>query len=186
MVGRHQRVSRLLDGREPDHGRDVPARTLRRGGRLRNRARSSPASGGCGRCTRSRRRSTSARATRFSAGSVGGLNYQIEHHLFPGAAHSLRAYRQDRPAQRRASRCPLRHASLVALSTPIALPTPAHDGTKWCPGHARDGLGPSGRLARRAIAAFSYGDRQTPWKLLPQRGGISTTLPRIAFERGLC
>ncbi len=37
MVGRPRRVSRLLDGREPDHGRDLPARTLRRGGRLRNR-----------------------------------------------------------------------------------------------------------------------------------------------------
>ena len=58
----------------------------------------------------------------------------------PCAAHSLRTYRQDRPAQRQASRCPLRHASLVARSTPIALPTPSHDGTQWCPGHARDGL----------------------------------------------
>ena len=30
-----RRLSRLLDGRQPDHGRDLPARALRRGGRLR-------------------------------------------------------------------------------------------------------------------------------------------------------
>ena len=63
LVGRPRRLSRLFDGREPDHGRDLPARTLRRGGRLRLSGRTSRSNRGCGRCTRSRPRSTSARAT---------------------------------------------------------------------------------------------------------------------------
>ena len=63
VVGRPRRVRRLRDGHEPDHGDDVPARPLCRGGivrvgrELRRRAGSGP-------CTRSRRRSTSARETR--------------------------------------------------------------------------------------------------------------------------
>ena len=41
-----------------------------------------------GRCTRSRRPSTSARATPVLTWMLGGLNYQIEHHLFPRVPHT--------------------------------------------------------------------------------------------------
>ena len=63
LVGRRRRLSRLLDGREPDHGRDLPASTLRRGGRLRLSGRPRDGATARGRCTRSRPRSTSARTT---------------------------------------------------------------------------------------------------------------------------
>ncbi len=79
---------------------------------------------------------------------VGGLNYQIEHHLFPRVPHTHYA-NIAKIVQRNAKRHGVRYvdASLVARSAPIALPTPSHDGTKWCPGHARDGLKPSGRAS---------------------------------------
>ena len=64
LVGRPRRLRRLRDDHEPDHGDDVPARPLRRGGIVRVGRRAPHASAGSGPCTRSRRPSTSARATR--------------------------------------------------------------------------------------------------------------------------
>ena len=54
----------LHDGHEPDHGDDVPARPLRRGGIVRIRRAKCVPRGRRGPYTRSRRRSTSALATR--------------------------------------------------------------------------------------------------------------------------
>ena len=81
-------LCRLLHGHEPRHRDDVPARALRRGGRLHLRRAARGRRSGSGRCTRSRRRSTSARATPFLTWVLGGLNYQIEHHLFPRVPHT--------------------------------------------------------------------------------------------------
>ena len=64
VVGRPRRLRRLHDDHEPDHGDDLPARPLRRGGIVRLGGRAARASAGSGPCTRSRRPSTSARATR--------------------------------------------------------------------------------------------------------------------------
>ena len=88
VVGRRRRVCRLHDGDEPRHRDDVPARALRRGGRLHLGRAARGRASGSGRCTRSRRRSTSARATPFLTWVLGGLNYQIEHHLFPRVPHT--------------------------------------------------------------------------------------------------
>ena len=63
VVGRARRLSHVHEGRQPDHGHDVPARALRRGGRLRLGRRGDRAASASGRCTRSRRPSTSAPAT---------------------------------------------------------------------------------------------------------------------------
>ena len=59
-----RRLRRLRDGHEPDHGDDVPARPLRRGGIVRVGRRARAKSAASGPCTRSRRPSTSARAIR--------------------------------------------------------------------------------------------------------------------------
>ncbi len=71
MVDRARGVRRVRDGDEPDHGDDVPARPLRRGGLVRV-GRRGRATGRSGRCTRSRRPSTSAPATAFSPGCSAG------------------------------------------------------------------------------------------------------------------
>ena len=52
------------------------------------RPRSSRRTKRSGPCTRSRRPSTSARAIRVLTWVLGGLNYQIEHHLFPRVPHT--------------------------------------------------------------------------------------------------
>ncbi len=64
VVGRPRCLRRVHHDHEPDHGDDVPARPLRRGGIVRLGGRAPRASAGSGPCTRSRRPSTSARATR--------------------------------------------------------------------------------------------------------------------------
>ncbi len=70
------------------HGAGLPARAHQRrcripgaGGRPARTSRTS------GQCTRSRRPWTSRRATGCSSWYIGGLNYQIEHHLLPHVCH---------------------------------------------------------------------------------------------------
>ena len=88
VVGGRGRLRRLRDGGEPRHGDDLPARPLRRGGRLRLAGRA-------------RRRTKRLWAVHEVESTVdfcprnavltwvlGGLNFQIEHHLFPRVPHT--------------------------------------------------------------------------------------------------
>ena len=75
--------------------------------------------------------------------ALGGLNYQIEHHLFPQApAHPLPRDRADCRAQLPAPRRALHGPAVAPSGGSLALPAPSRAGTCRAAGGARDGLNP--------------------------------------------
>ena len=79
---------------------------------------------------------------------LGGLNYQIEHHLFPRAR--TRTTRRSRTSSRRkAAEHGVRYTVQASLrdATPLARPAPAQHGRAGPAGRARDGLTSDGRDA---------------------------------------
>ena len=80
-------VGVAMRGEPRDRGH-VPARPLRRGGRVRVAGRAGGDEARLGGARGRDRPSTSAPATSSSPGSLGGLNFQIEHHLFPRVPHT--------------------------------------------------------------------------------------------------
>ena len=86
--GRHRPLLRDHGGPRPDAGDRVPARPLRRGGRVP----SPGATGRAGSSANGRRHQIEtavdfARDNRLLTWYLGGLNFQIEHHLFPKICH---------------------------------------------------------------------------------------------------
>ena len=126
---------------------------------------SSPQSDGSGRCTRSRRRSTSARATRFSAGSSEASTTRSSTTYFPGCRTLT-----TQTSPRSSSATPSVTVSATSRITRCAQHSDRTSDTfaRW------DAM--VSRSRSRWAKAFG----------LPRAGGISTNLPRIAFQRGLC
>ena len=110
---------------------------------------------------------------------VGGLNFQIEHHLFPRVPHTH--YPQiAKIVQRNAERHGVRYVTQHSLrgSAPVALQAPSHDGAKRCPSRARHGL-ISGRARTSVGATNGPRRRRTPIR----RSGSLPVGPAVCAPR---
>ena len=81
---------------------------------------------------------------------VGGLNFQIEHHLFPRVCHALPAAQPDRPAPGGQARHPVPQLPDAPAGDPFALPRAA--AARRSRPRARALGGPGARLSRAAPA----------------------------------
>ena len=127
------RVRRLRDGAEPRDGGDVPARALRRGGELRPPRRSSETETRVWAVHEVESTVDFCPRNRVLTWMLGGLNYQIEHHLFPRVpTPTIRASRASCAGLRAPWR---RYTAPPSLARALSshAPPPARDGTAGMP-----------------------------------------------------